>query len=131
MITAAIIKEKFEFYRKWFQTLLVKEFLNLPYKEQTRFLSILQKFHDDCLKVHKEAKNIKEKSIKVKIIEIIPSTDFYLIKGVTENNQKIEIKYSKKWPEISKNDPSICIIFSEDEETWYSSKEELITGRIV
>jgi hypothetical protein len=129
MITTDSTKEKFEFYRKWFNTLLNKEFMNLPYKEQDKFLITAKTFLSNCERVHVEAKNIKEKRIVIKIIRIETGSDFYTIVGSAPDFQEIRIKQSTSIPRPDVGSDLICIIFSEDGQMWYSSKEELITGR--
>jgi hypothetical protein len=49
----------FDYYRKWFKTLLVKDF--------------------HCLQVHEEAKVIHEKNIKIHVNEIIKDNDLYTV----------------------------------------------------
>ena len=84
MLTSNEIRKRFELYRKWFSTLLIKEFLNLPFKEQRKFLLIVEKFLSDCQKVYKESIHITERVIVIKIIDIlIPDnkTEDYIVTG--------------------------------------------------
>jgi hypothetical protein len=129
MITTDSIKTKFEFYRKWLSTFLNKEFLNLPYKEQDKLLTLIKTFLSNCERVHEEAKVIKEKQISVKIMRIEPGQGSYTIVGNAPDFDEIKIKQTASIPQPLTGDSFRCIIFSEDGETWYSSKEELITGR--
>jgi hypothetical protein len=129
MITTDGIKTKFEFYRKWLNTFLNKEFLNLPYKEQDKLLTLIKTFLTNCERIHKEAKVIKEKQISVKVIRIEPGQGFYTILGTAPDFDEIRIKQTASMPQPLVGDSFGCIIFSEDEKIWYSSKEELITGR--
>jgi len=127
------IRDKFEFYRKWFRTLLMKEFLNLPTKYQDRFLVIADKFLKDCHKVCEEGKKIKEKMIKISVIEVqIPDNkeENYIVCGKSDSVHDI-VRMS--FP-ATKSHPSIGqklthTVFSADGEVWFSSKEELIIGR--
>jgi hypothetical protein len=125
------IKERFELYRKWFNTFLVREFLNLPQKYQEQFLSLLKKFTENCTKVYEENKVIKEKVINIIVTEIISpdnKQENYIICGKSSDLKK-EIKMSVP---INKTRPKIGsklyhTVFSIDGVVWYSSKEELIT----
>jgi hypothetical protein len=117
----------FELYRKWFNTLLVKDFLNLPYKDQSKFMAMVDKFSKDCAKVHEEAKVIHEKTIKINVQKILQKDDTYTIIGSIGDIQ-IPIKYFKADDLPAIGSSFCCIIYSSDEENWFSSKEELITG---
>lgn len=127
------IRDKFDLYRKWFRTLLVKEFLNLPTKYQKRFLVILQKFVSDCKKVLEEGKKIKEKVIRITVQRIeTPDNreESYIVCGITEDvNEEIRMSFPVSKPKPRVGDRLHHTIFSVDEKIWYSSKEELITGR--
>ena len=130
MITMDSIKEKFDLYRKWFSTLLNKEFLNLPYKEQDKFLIAVKTFLLNCERVHDEAKTIKEKQIIIKVVRIEnSSSDAYTIVGSALDFQDLRIKQPTSIPQPEVGSSLRCIIFSIDGDMWYSSKEELITGR--
>lgn len=120
------IQERFELYRKWFKTLLVKEFLNLPTKHQRKFLAIAEKFLKDCRRIHEEGKEIKEKTVKVIVSKVLP----HEIHGIVEGSQK-EIKMRLPTTKLAPKPGAKLnhIVFSIDEDVWYSSKEELITGR--
>lgn len=129
MITSDFLKNRFEFYRKWLNTLLVKEFLNLPYREQSRFMALIGKFTEDCKKVHEEAIDIKEKSVIINVEKIIKNSNLVIGK-IPESSNKINIKYPQESTLPAIGDSICCIIYSKDEEEWFSSKEELITGRV-
>lgn len=132
MITSRIIKKKFELYRKWFYTFLATEFLNLPVKEQEKFLIISKKFLQNCERVHEEAKNIIEKifSIHIKKIESFNNKgeNCIVIGEIMEINERVKISLPITY--IPKIGESIdCVLFSLDKKSWYASKEALITGR--
>jgi hypothetical protein len=130
MITTGGMREKFDLYRKWFSTLLNTEFMNLPYKEQDKFLGTVKVFLDNCEKVHKEAKSIKEKTIQIKIKNIeAKDPETYIVTGTSLDMADLKIKYPSSEPLPVVGSSVACIIFSVDGEVWYSSKEELITGR--
>ena len=133
-----ITRKRLDFYRKWLQALLVKEFLNLPLKLQAQFISLVEKFLADCRRVHTEAETIAEKEVKIEITEIREhSTDMFLVTGRVEG--------SDRWsPLATRAEVKILVpvtaglavgssipwtVFSTDKETWYSNKEELILGR--
>ena len=129
------IRENFDLYRKWFQTLLVKEFLNLPSKYQERFLVLVQKFIDDCKKIHEEGKKVKERPLKI-IIEKVLTPDNkeekYIVCGHAPDVEKeIRISYPKtergSIPEIG---AKLChVVYSLDNSIWYSSKTELLKAQ--
>ena len=123
------LRSRFEFYRKWFQTLLVKEFMNLPRKEQEKFLTIVEKFKTDCLKVHEEAKGIKEKTVQLKILSIgtTPGEEGFNVEAQAEGVSDVVRFRTLKRPTGNTVD---YIIYSLDGQTWFSSKEELITGKV-
>jgi len=124
------IRERFENYRKWFKTLLVREFLNLPFTYQERFLVLLQKFIDDCRKVHEEAKHVQEKTIRIVIQEVMDpdnSAENYVIVGKIENTESVvRVLYPVSKPMPKKGKKVSCIVYSIKGDVWYSSKEELI-----
>ena len=126
-------KERFEFYRKWLKTLLVKEFLNLNLKQQEQFLIMIAKFLKDCRKVHDDAKKIMEKIIEISVTGILSpdnKTEDYIIVGRTvESSEDIKIGYPSSIKKPSIGDILTHTVYSVDGEIWYSSKEELITGR--
>lgn len=127
------IRERFDFYRKWFRSLLIKEFMNLPSRYQERFMVLLEKFTRDCKRTLQEGKSIQEKTIKLivnKVHEPDNKEENYTISGKiegTENYVKISFPVSKSRPEKGKK--LNCTVYSIDGKIWYSSKEELITGR--
>jgi len=124
-------KERFEFYRKWFKTLLVTEFLNLSLKQQEKFLILADKFLKDCRRVHDDAKKIMEKTIEILVTGILSpdnKAENYIVVGQTSESE-IRIGYPSSIKKPAVGDTLTHIVFSIDGETWYSSKEELITGR--
>lgn len=122
-----MVEKQFEFYKKWFTTLLVKDFLNLPYKDQSKFMALVDKFSRDCAQVHEEAKVIHERSIKIKVDNIINIGDSYTVIGYIGDIQ-VPIKYVSADALPAVGSSFSCIIYSMDEENWFSSKEELIAG---
>ena len=122
------LKEKIDLYRKWFSTLLIKEFLNLPFGEQSKFLAIAEKFMADCKRVHEEARDVKEKTVQFQVARILPNDDYHIIIGEIEKTE-VRIRYPAGMAIPKTGDKITWVLFSFDEEIWYSSKEELITGR--
>ena len=126
-------KERFELYRKWFGTLLVTEFLNLSKKQQERFIILVDKFLKDCRKVHEEAKKIMEKDIEITITKILTpdnKSESYIVVGRTsKSSEEIKLKYPFPVKRPVLGDTLTYTVYSTDGEMWYSSKEELITGR--
>ena len=127
------IREYFEVYRKVFRNLLVKHFLNLPVKYQERFLVLIETFMKDCKRVYNESKEVKEKTIRVRIERILPpdnQAEEYIVCGKTEGvSEEIRMAFpsSKPRPDIGKS--LIHTMYSIDGSVWYSSKEQLLTGR--
>jgi hypothetical protein len=117
-------KERFEFYTKWFKTLLIEEFLNLSLDYQKKFIVMINKFVKDCQRIHKEAINIKERSIKVYIKDI--SKDLIIKGQVEKTGDNIEMSYPSFLKKPSIGDIINCTVYSMDGEVWYSSKKELI-----
>ena len=104
------IREKFDLYRKWFRTLLIKEYLNLPALYQERFLIIVQKFLDDCKKIHEESKAVKERVIEITVKRVVPefleevmeNKDTYEVFGTcADSEDEIKIITNEKTPERS------------------------------
>lgn len=124
------IQEKFNLYRKWFRTLLIKEFLNLPLIHQQKFLILAERFLKDCKKVHEEAKKIQEKIIKVIVKEVLEpdnKEENYIVCGIPENtNEEIKVIFPVSKPRPKWNEWICCVVYSMDNKIWYSSKEELI-----
>jgi len=123
------IKERFEFYRKWFRTLLINEFLNLPSEYQKRFIKLSEKFLDDCRKVQKEGDAIKEKNINVIVSDADVDTkdENYKVYGKIEDTEteiSFKFPFTMACPKTGKKIP--CVVYSLDGNTWYSSKKELI-----
>jgi len=119
------IKEKFERYRKWFETLLIEEFLELPAAYQERFIKCVEKFLEDCKKIHGESKIIKEKTVELTVTKIIPDNESFTVYCTipkVENNVKIHT--SKP---VLAGTRFHSTVYSLDETTWYSSKKELLT----
>jgi len=131
MLTPEGLKKQFDNYRKWFSTLLIREFLNLPIKEQNKFIIMVERFLLDCRKVYKEATQVTEKIIIIRITEIEPpdnrDEDYKIIGIIKDTEKKVEIKNPATipLPEIGSN--VTTTLFSLDKKTWYSSKQELIT----
>jgi hypothetical protein len=122
------LKEQFEFYRKWFKTLLIKEFLNLPSDYQNQFIVMVKKFLEDCIKIHEEGRIIKEKLVELTIENIKPQKDASKIIYCTSPglNHRVIIQMLKKQPNFKIGTKLHRMVFSVDEKIWYSSKEELI-----
>jgi hypothetical protein len=132
MMTPNRIKERLEFYRKWFDTMKVKEFMNLPVKDQNMCLAIIEKFTHDCKKIHEEAWDIKEKIVRIKVKKIVPyaiDTSYGVIGYIEETKEEIEFKFPVYVSIPAPGDIITCTLFSLDGEMWFSSKTELITGR--
>lgn len=131
IVTINSLKEKFEYYRKWLDSLKMKEFFNLPVKDQNRCLALFEKFLEDCKKINKEAKEIVEKTVVIKIVSVIENEKNLLISGLIEGAENtIEMTMTKEAGKEMKEGCTInCVLFSLDEDVWFSSKEELITGR--
>jgi len=124
MYNSIMDKERFEFYTKWFKTLLIEEFLNLSLDYQKKFIVMINKFVKDCQRIHKEAINIKERSIKVYIKDI--SKDLIIKGQVEKTGDNIEMSYPSFLKKPSIGDIINCTVYSMDGEVWYSSKKELI-----
>jgi len=129
MLTASKIKERFELYRKWFNTFINKEFLNLPYDDQANFLSLIKAFLGSCERLHSEAKNIQEKAVKINVDKIVHLKNSYQVIGNIDDKTSITIDFPKEISEPEIGASFCCIIFSMDGIEWFSSKKELITGR--
>lgn len=125
------IKERFEFYRKWLKTLLVKEFLNLPSKYQEQFLSLINEFVENCKKIQEESKVIHERIIQLKVTDVQSpdnKEEKYTVLGTCsdlKNNVKYSLPITKPKPKIGAK--LYLTVFSLDKIVWYSSKDELIT----
>lgn len=123
------IKEQLEKYKKWFKTLLMKEFLNLPLEKQKEFIIIAEKFLQDCRKIHEEAAHIKERIFQIKVSNILtPTTDShkeYIVVGIVEKNE-IKIKFPLSQPKPKIGSTLTCVLYSVDSQNWYSSKTKLI-----
>jgi CRISPR/Cas system-associated exonuclease Cas4 (RecB family) len=118
--------ERLNYYRKILKTLLVKEFMNLPFKEQKIFLVMAEKFVTDCKTLHKEAQEIKEKVISVVVQKVIESKDYYAVEGEF-NGEIIKMSIPVYLKKPIPGDRISCTVFSSDNNIWYSSKEELIS----
>ena len=125
------IKERFEFYRKWFKTLIVKEFMNLPMKYQDQFIVLLNDFIENCKKIREESKAIQERIIQITVIEILSpdnKQENYIIHGKCSELKdivKMSVPITKPKPKMGAK--IYHTIFSLDKVVWYSSKDELIT----
>jgi hypothetical protein len=126
MMTPSRLKERLNYYRNWFETMKVKEFLNLPVKDQNSCLAIIEKFVDDCKKIHEEARHIKEKMVRLTVEDYVIGKK---IIGSFETGGTVEIELPEYMPLPVMGDIITCTLFSLDGETWYSSKTELITGK--
>lgn len=129
------IREKFDLYRKWFRTLLIEEFLNLPTQYQERFLILVQKLLDDCKKMFEEGKAVKERVIEITVKKVVPEfleevmenkDTFYVFGTCNEIEGEIKIVFPIKKPRPKTGDKLHHTVFSLDETVWYSSKEELL-----
>jgi hypothetical protein len=124
-----IIKDKFDSYRKWFGTIIVKEFMNLPHKHQEKFLHLAEKFINDCRKVYTEHNKILEKTIIISVLDIHQDDHNKLLTGKIEGSfNQIKIIVPKSF-KTKKGNKIRHIMYSLDKEIWHSSKEQLITGR--
>ncbi len=119
------IEKRFDKYKRWFKTLLMKEFFNLPIEKQKIFISIAEEFLVDCKRIHHEANNIKEKTFQIKIERIIDiSPEKYVVVGKIDRNEiKIPFPSTEKKPPM--NGTITCVLYSIDEQIWYSSKTRL------
>lgn len=131
IVTVNVLKEKFEYYRKWLDSLKMKEFFNLPVNDQNRCLALFEKFLEDCKKINKEAKEIIEKTVALRIVSTAENGKKLLIKGMIEGAENtIDMVMTKEAGKNMKEGSTInCVLFSLDGDIWFSSKEELITGR--
>lgn len=124
-------RRKFEFYRKWLNSLLINEFFNLPFKEQGKFLILIEKFLEDCKRVNKEALHVSEKIVQVKIKEILSNEKeiITLIGQIRDTDEEVKIEYPKMLPLPQKEEYLTVVLYSLDKKMWYSSKKQLIMGR--
>ena len=129
------IRNRFELYRKWYKTLLVTEFINLPLKYQERFLAMTETFAKDCRKVLEESRNIREKTVVIKVerVEANCREGKFIVYGRADK-VKDEIKIVLPSEEGDTFFPKpkigskIChTMYNLDGDVWYSSKEELIS----
>jgi len=100
--------------------------MNLPFKEQKIFLVMAEKFVTDCKTLHKEAQEIKEKVISVVVQKVIESKDYYAVEGEF-NGEIIKMSIPVYLKKPIPGDRISCTVFSDDNNIWYSSKEELIS----
>jgi len=122
------IKERFELYRKWFKTLLVREFLNLPVKYQERFLEMANGFIQDCKKVMDENMYIQEKVIQILVERIaVSDTEIFVFGRSDQVQEKIKISLPINRPKPKIGSKLCHTVFSINGDVWYSSKEELVT----
>lgn len=122
------IKERLAHYRKWFNTLLVREFLELPYRQQEQFINTVDTFLKDCRKIHKEHENVLERSVTLEVNCITEDDEWAYFVGTAENvTGEIQIRYPKhSAPRDGKR--IIHMVYSLDGQDWYSSKSLLIRG---
>ena len=125
------IKDRFDLYRKWFHTLLVKEFLNLPTKYQDKFIVLVEKFLSDCKRTFEEGKNVQERIIQLTVTKIIlpdNKEESYVVCGKSpDSDEEIKINFPIRKPHPKTGAKLYHTVFSLDGTVWYSSKEELIT----
>jgi hypothetical protein len=127
-----ISRERLDSYRRWLQALRI-EFLNLPVEQQERFLPIAEKFIQDCRKLLDEARSVKERKVILTVDRVTNREDRTYIEGLEKETGawpgivQFVVPYMKNKPAIG--DKVSITLFSLDGKTWYSSKEELITGR--
>ena len=127
-MTSDTMRAKLDLYRRWFKTLLVKEYLNLPSKYQERFLTIAEKFLQDCRRVFEEHKQIMERSVIVTVTSIEKGQSGYMVTGELEEAKGEVVKLLLP-SEAHKGSKIRHTLYSFDGETWHSSKEKLVTGR--
>lgn len=124
------IKERFEFYRQWLTMFKVKEFMNLPLKNQEQFIDLMDIFFKDLHRIHEDCKPIKEKMITLTVIEISlnnRSKDYYTVfakSGDSSNLISVLMPINKSYPKIGSKFQHT--VYSIDGIVWYSSREELI-----
>lgn len=123
------IKDRFVFYRKWFKTFLIKEFMNLPLKYQDQFLVILTDFTVSCKKIREECNSINEKMIQLTVTDVdLCNKEEKCIIRAKSPEIKNEVSFLLA---ISNNIPKIgsklnYTVYSIDKNNWYSSREELM-----
>lgn len=125
------IRERFDLYRKWFNTFLAQEFLNLPTKYQDRFITLVELFLSNCKKVYEEGKNVQEKVVQINVTKIIlpdNKEEQYVICGKSPDSEdEIRVAFPIRTPRPKIGAKLYHTVFSIDGTLWYSSKEELIT----
>jgi hypothetical protein len=126
------IRERFDLYRKWFNTFLVKEFLNLPTKYQDRFIALIEMFLANCKKMYEEGKKVQEKVIQIIATKVIlpdNKEESYVVVGKSSDSEdEIRINFPIRMPHPKIGAKLYHTVFSFDGEVWYSSKEELIAS---
>jgi hypothetical protein len=122
------VKEKFEWYRKWFNTLVRKEFINLPSEHQKRFMDLLEKTKNECGKYYNEHKGIKEKILKFKIMrtEDFDESSIKIYGRTNELEGDCVMVYPKSFKAPLAGEVRHFMLYSLDGTSWYASKEELI-----
>lgn len=120
------LDKKFTEYKKWFQTLLMEEFFNLPFKKQKEFIALAEDFLQKCKKINEDAESIIEKKFRVRIQNItsLHTKDFLVTGFIQEKEIKIVFPSSEPKPEIGGFVD--CILYGIDNLNWYSSKRELV-----
>ena len=119
------LKQKLLHYKKLFKSLLKVEFFNFPVDGQKRFITLVEEFLTDCKRINEEAKIITEKTFTIQIKKIVSSKSGYTITGLI-GNKKISIKFPKTASIPEEGHQMVCILYSIDGTTWYSSKETLV-----
>lgn len=122
------IREKFLQYHKWLKMILKGDFINLPFRQQEKFIVMIESFLEHCRVIHKESEAIKERTIVLKIEQVIEEKNGVSVIGTDPQVRGIiSIKYPKEThPPIGKK--VIHTVYSLDGKIWHSSKEHLIRG---
>ena len=119
-------EKKFEVYQKWFNTFLIRSFIDLPSKYQEKFIYLVESFLKKCKKLRDEhKKTIIEKDAIIEISKIDYQNN--LVTGII-NSEEIRISIPKETG-IEIGSKIKITLYSIDNEVWYSSKVKLITGR--
>lgn len=125
------IDKKFTEYKKWLNTLLMKEYFNLPFKKQKEFIPLIEDLLQNCKKINEEAINIEEKMFPIKVKNVITlHTGDYLITGDIQGKEEKTVFPSSE-PKPQKGSLIKCILYSikqndTNERFWYSSKTDLM-----
>jgi hypothetical protein len=127
------MRNRFDLYRRWFNTALAKEFLNLPRKQQEDFVNLVSLFLERCKRIQEEHKTLREKVIQITVTKVFPPVnqqEEYVVEGVVDETKRtVKVSYPTCSPQPKIGEKLNVTVFSSDGDVWYSSKEELITGR--